>query len=106
MKKIAFVLLNYLRSFGKSINELIEELKVIADRVDNILQLKIYDIFLENNIITPLIPKHKHLSNIEKVAGIGKRVSFQLPAYYYCIKAIIENRSLDILAKDVLEQAS
>jgi len=106
IEKVITTLVKYSRTHNKTIDEIINELKAVVDNVDKITLTKAYDILLENNIITPLTVKYKHLSTIEENPSIGKRVAFQIPAYYYCIKAIVKNNSFDILTKDILNEVN
>jgi len=60
--------------------------------------VKIFDYLLRGNIViytnmgTPI-------SELPREPWIGKRCAFQIPAYYYALKAMARKKSLDYIAR-------
>ena len=96
------VIETYCRFFEKSIVDVIK--KELTPNPDEIAFKPISKIFLENNILIRLKPKHARLSTIENDSWVGEYYAWQIPTYMYVVKAISDKDSLDITYKDVIEQ--
>jgi len=65
---------------------------------------ELYNTFLSANIAMRMI-RAKPISPLPREPWVGERYAFQIPAYYYALRAIHRKRSTDIAPRDVLEEA-
>jgi len=78
----------------------------VLDSVDSISRHEdLYNSFLSANIAIRMI-RAKPISPLPREPWVGERYAFQIPGYYYTIKAIHRKRSTKVTPRDVLEEAS
>ncbi|MEM4971171.1 MAG: ATP-binding protein [Sulfolobales archaeon] len=100
-----------IRSFAQGLpievrGKALEEISASLDRVDGIgwIDPSIWKAMLRHNIIIYIAAANK-ISEIPSEPWIGREYAFQIPAYYYALKATARRRSLDISPEEVIREA-
>jgi ABC-type dipeptide/oligopeptide/nickel transport system ATPase subunit len=83
----------------------LEEISTSLDKVDDIgwTDPSIWKAMLRHNIII-YIASSKEISEMPREQWIGREYAFQIPAYYYALKAMTRKRSWDISPEEVIKQ--
>jgi len=77
----------------------------VLERVDAISKYEdLRDIFLSENMVIRFVGAEP-ISPLPREPWVGRLYAFQIPAYYYTLKVIHKNRSLEISPRDVLDEA-
>ncbi len=81
------------------------EISATLDKVDDIgwLDPDIWKALLKHNI-TIFIAAVDMISEIPREPWIGREFAFQIPAYYYALKAMARKKSLDISPEEVIRE--
>jgi hypothetical protein len=81
----------------------LEEISASLDRVDDMgwLDPSARNIMLKHNIII-YIAGSKKISEMPSEPWIGREYAFQIPAYYYALKAMARKRSTDIEPREII----
>jgi energy-coupling factor transporter ATP-binding protein EcfA2 len=84
----------------------LEEISASLDKVDDIgwTDPSIWKPMLRHNIIIYVAAADK-ISEIPREQWIGREYAFQIPAYYYALKAMARKRSTDISPEEVIREA-
>jgi hypothetical protein len=84
----------------------LEEISASLDKVDDIgwTDPSIWKPMLRHNIIICVAAADK-ISEIPREQWIGREYAFQIPAYYYALKAMARKRSTDISPEEVIREA-
>jgi energy-coupling factor transporter ATP-binding protein EcfA2 len=84
----------------------LEEISASLDKVDDIgwAEPSIWKPMLRHNIII-YIASSKEISEMPREQWIGREYAFQIPAYYYALKAMARKRSTDISPEEVIREA-
>ena len=98
------VIENYVKSEKIELHELFKRIENHIDNIDDLSLEKIWDYFLEKNIVMEIDTRYLKLSYIPEEKYLGLRNAFQLPIYYHVLKAIIEYRTLNIKPEDVIKE--
>jgi energy-coupling factor transporter ATP-binding protein EcfA2 len=80
------------------------DIKEIIYEIDHMRGLKLFNFLLRSNIVID-IGMAEHLSEISKEEWIGRDYAYQIPAYYYTLKAMAKKKSTRISVKEVIEEA-
>jgi energy-coupling factor transporter ATP-binding protein EcfA2 len=84
----------------------LEEISASLDKVDDIgwTDPGIWKPMLRHNVIIYVAAADK-ISEIPREQWIGREYAFQIPAYYYALKAMARKRSWDISPEEVIREA-
>jgi energy-coupling factor transporter ATP-binding protein EcfA2 len=100
-----------IRSFAQDMPEdqrekILEKISARIDDVDSIgwTDPSIWKPMLRHNIIIYVAAADK-ISEIPREQWIGREYAFQIPAYYYALKAMARKRSWDISPEEVIREA-
>jgi hypothetical protein len=100
-----------IRSFAQDMPEdqrekILEKISARIDDVDSIgwTDPSIWKPMLRHNIIICVAAADK-ISEIPREQWIGREYAFQIPAYYYALKAMARKRSWDISPEEVIREA-
>jgi len=89
---------------GRIGNRLWSALGEVLERVDTISKYEdLRDIFLSENMVIRFVGAEP-ISPLPSEPWVGRAYAFQIPAYYYAVRAIHKKRSLEISPRDVLDE--
>lgn len=81
------------------------EMGRVLDRLDDMWSNWAVFYLVKRDILIPMHIAMVRLSRIPDEPWIGRKYSFQIPAYYYALKALIERGGVSISADDVIKIA-
>ena len=103
MGKCKSVLEKYAGSVGLSKNQVLNELKRSISDVDELSWYKLWEYFLEDNIVIKIDERFIKLSSMpQNEQWIGRYNAFQIPAYYRILREMADKNDFNITTKDVL----
>lgn len=100
-----------LSTFKKRLPMLLEAIRGVADDPGELRwwheheDLPLTDRLLEKNIVTKITGLPGPITELPREPWIGRRYAFQLPTYYYALKAIASKGGLEISIEDTIAEA-
>jgi len=105
-EKIAFtrrLFREYMRETRASLEDVLSELKATNRDIDNSSTYPVYKHLVRNNVLMDIDMRFKRLTRITREQWIGDEVAYQIPVYYWLIKTITKQHTLDITPNQVTE---
>ncbi len=81
------------------------EMKRVMDNLDDIWNNWAVFYLVKRDIIMPLHIAGSRISRLSSEPWMGRKYSFQVPAYYYALRAVIGRRGVGISVDDVIKEA-
>ncbi len=102
VKDVMSIIAEYIRDTGTSVDEVVRQCQVVVENPDYLSYQRFWSYLLRYNVAMYVDARLHRLSTIEKCEWIGEDCAFQLPIYYWILRAIVDKRRLRITARDVL----
>ena len=96
------VIEEYIREEGKPLNEVYSEVKIHVGNLDEAGFLKLWTYLRRENIVIDVDNRFEKLTPIHETYWIGKEKAYQIPVYYWILKTISEQKTINITPKQVL----
>mgnify|MGYP000601385557 CR=1 FL=1 len=103
VRDVVSVIAEYIRDVGISIDEVIHQCRVAVENPDYLSYQRFWNYLLRYNVAMYVDARLHRLSTIDRCEWIGEDCAFQLPIYYWILRAIVDRRRLRVTARDVLE---
>ena len=93
------------KRLGRDRSWVMDQVRAVAESPDGLFGEPLRDHLITNNIAIYVAALEK-LAELPREPWIGRIYAFQIPAYYYTLRAIAKKNSLEVSIDDVVREAS
>ncbi|HWQ16955.1 MAG TPA: hypothetical protein VNL13_03880 [Sulfolobales archaeon] len=104
IRSLRKAMIRYIRRYG-SMDKALPEISRIVDDLDNLGNSWAVYYLVKRDILIPMHIAMTRLSKIPAEPWIGMRYSFQIPAHYYALRAVVKKKGVAVDVDDVLREA-
>ena len=104
IRSLRKAMIRYIRRYG-SMDKALPEISRIIDDLDNLGNSWAVYYLVKRDILIPMHIAMTRLSKVPAEPWIGMRYSFQIPAHYYALRAVVKKKGVAVDVDDVLREA-
>ncbi|HWQ17763.1 MAG TPA: ATP-binding protein [Sulfolobales archaeon] len=93
------------KRLGRDRSWVMDQVRAVAENPDALFGEPLRDHLITNNIAI-YVAAMERLTELPKESWVGRVYAFQIPAYYYTLRAIAKKNSLEVSINDVVREAS